>query len=57
VGQKAEHAGGAVGPTGLEAERSSFWNKNKIFEFTKTLENCTRRFRMNFDVGIFPKLF
>jgi hypothetical protein len=35
----------------------SFQNKNWIFEYTKALENCTRKFRRNFDVGIFPKFF
>jgi hypothetical protein len=28
-----------------------------IFEFGRTLENCTWRFRRNFDMGIFPKIF
>jgi hypothetical protein len=28
-----------------------------ILEFGRTLENCTRRFRMKFDMGIFPKIF
>jgi hypothetical protein len=28
-----------------------------IFEYTKVLEICTMRFRMNFDMGIFPKHF
>jgi hypothetical protein len=32
---------------------NSFQNKIWIFEYTKALEICTRRFRMNFDVGIF----
>jgi hypothetical protein len=26
-----------------------------ILEFGRTLENCTRRFRRNFDMGIFLK--
>jgi hypothetical protein len=29
--------------------KKSFQNKNWIFEFTKALEICTRRFRRNFD--------
>jgi hypothetical protein len=29
----------------------------EFFEFTKALEICTRRFRRNFEVGIFPKFF
>jgi hypothetical protein len=31
--------------------------KNKIFYFTKAFKICTRRFRRNFDMGIFPKFF
>jgi hypothetical protein len=31
--------------------------KNWIFEFTKALEICRRRFRGNFDMRIFPKFF
>jgi hypothetical protein len=27
------------------------------FEFLATLEICTRRFRRNFDMRIFPKIF
>jgi hypothetical protein len=33
-------------------------NLNRFFlEFAKALEIYTRRFRKNFDVGIFPKFF
>jgi hypothetical protein len=38
-------------------------NRNLIFEFSmflelgKTLRNCTRRFRRNLDMRIFPKSF
>jgi hypothetical protein len=28
-----------------------------ILEFGRTLENCTKIFRRNFDMGIFPKIF
>jgi hypothetical protein len=28
-----------------------------FFEFGRTLEKCTRRFRWNFDMGIFLKIF
>jgi hypothetical protein len=28
-----------------------------ILEFSRTLENCTRRFIRNLDTGIFPKIF
>jgi hypothetical protein len=34
-----------------------FSNKNWIFEYTKALEICRRRFRRNFDMRIFPKFF
>jgi hypothetical protein len=33
----------AARPIGPEAEKNSFQNKNWIFEFTLTLEICTRR--------------
>jgi hypothetical protein len=36
---------------------NSFLNKNWIFEYTRALEICRRRFRRNFDMGIFPKFF
>jgi hypothetical protein len=49
VGQKAKQASEPVGHTGPEAERNFFQNKNKIFEFTRVLKICTRRFRRNFD--------
>jgi hypothetical protein len=29
------------------------WNLIWILDIAKALENCTRRFRRNFDVGIF----
>jgi hypothetical protein len=57
LGRKAEQAGGTAGPTGLKLKKNSFQNKNWIFEFTKALEICTRRFRRNFDTRIFPKFF
>jgi hypothetical protein len=41
---------GAGGPN---SEEKFFSNKNWIFEFTKTLEICRRRFRRNFDMRIF----
>jgi hypothetical protein len=43
-------AAGLIGP---KAKENSFPNKKWIFEFTKALEICTRRFRRNFEVGIF----
>jgi hypothetical protein len=51
VGRPAE-------PSGLNSvEKNSFRIKNWIFEYTKALEICRRRFRRNFEVGIFPKFF
>jgi hypothetical protein len=50
-------AGGVGRPAGLNSEEKFFSNKNWIFEFTKTLEICRRRFRRNFDMRIFPKFF
>jgi hypothetical protein len=46
-----------LGRLGRNPKRKSFQDKNWIFEFAKVLEICTRRFRWNFDVGIFPKFF
>jgi hypothetical protein len=58
VGQKkAKWAGWLAGPAGQNLKRISFSNKNWIIEYTKALEICTRRFRRNFDMGIFPKFF
>jgi hypothetical protein len=56
VGQKAEWAGWLLGQLGRKLKKS-FQNKILIFEFTKTLEIYTRRFRRNFDTRIFPKFF
>jgi hypothetical protein len=46
----------AAGPNGPEVKENSFLNKNLIFDYSKALEIC-RRFRRNFEVGIFPKFF
>jgi hypothetical protein len=48
---------GRAGPDGPKSEESSFLNKNWIFEYTKALEICTRRFKRNFDMRIVPKIF
>jgi hypothetical protein len=48
---------GEARPGGPKSEEISFANKNWIFEYTKALEICTRRFRRNFDMRIFPKIF
>jgi hypothetical protein len=47
----------AAGPIGLKVRKISFPNNNLIFEDTKSLEICRRRFRRNFDMRIFPKIF
>jgi hypothetical protein len=44
---------GRLSQLGRNMKGNPFQNKNWIFEFTKALEICTRRFRRNFDVGIF----
>jgi hypothetical protein len=48
---------GRLGRPGQKLKEIPFQNKNWIFEFTKDLEICTRRFRRNFDTRIFPKFF
>jgi hypothetical protein len=45
------------GPIGPKVKENSFPNKNWIFEFTKALEICRKRFRRNFGMRIFPKFF
>jgi hypothetical protein len=55
-GAKRASACGA-GPDGPKSEEDSFSNKNWIFEYTKALQICIRRFRKNFDTKIFPKFF
>jgi hypothetical protein len=47
----------AAGPIEPKAEKNSFPNKKWIFEFTKALEICRKRFRRNFGMRIFPKFF
>jgi hypothetical protein len=68
---KATRPAGRWATTG-EREVGHSWVKNQrwakaqkeipfefqlILEFGKNLENCTRRFRKKFDMGIFPKIF
>jgi hypothetical protein len=50
AGPKAEWAARSAGP---KARKKNFRMKNWIFEFTKPLEICRRRFRRNFDMSIF----
>jgi hypothetical protein len=52
AGLKAEWAARSVGP---KARKKNFRIKKLIFEFTKALKICRRRFRRNFDMRIFPK--
>jgi hypothetical protein len=40
-----------------EIKKKNFSIKIWIFEFTKALEICRRRFRTDFDMRIFPKFF
>jgi hypothetical protein len=63
----------AGGPALRRGEVGRDWAKNRrwakvqkeilfefqliFLEFGGTLENCTRRFRWNFDMGILPKIF
>jgi hypothetical protein len=50
-------AGWAARSAVPKIRKKNFQIKNWIFEFTKALEFCRRRFRMNFDMRIFPKFF
>jgi hypothetical protein len=65
---RRKKAGSLRGPRGLmgrlaawagrpNVKEKNFRIKNWIFEFSKALENCERRFRRNFDMRIFPKFF
>jgi hypothetical protein len=58
AGKKAMWAGKA---SWAESEKwigkRIFGLKIGFFEFTKALEICTRRFRRNLDIRIFPKFF
>jgi hypothetical protein len=54
LGQTAEWAARSAEP---KARKKNFRIQNWISKFIKALEICTRRFRMNFDMRIFPKFF
>jgi hypothetical protein len=54
VGRKAEWVGW---PLGRKLKENSFRNKNWIFEYARALKICMRRFKRDFDVGIFSKFF
>jgi hypothetical protein len=50
----------AAGPktgAGPNSSNKTFLNFYLEFEYLATLEICTRKFRRNFDMGIFPKIF
>jgi hypothetical protein len=47
----------AARPNGPEVKENFFPNKNLIFDYSKDLKICRRRFGRNFEVGIFPKFF
>jgi hypothetical protein len=44
---------GKAGPDGPKSEENYFRINFGFFEYTLTLEICTRRFRRNFDMGFF----
>jgi hypothetical protein len=54
AGPMTEWAARSAGP---KAKKRISELKNWIFEFSKALEICTRRFMRNFDMRIFPKFF
>jgi hypothetical protein len=54
AGPKAKWAARSAGP---KVRKKNLRIKNWIFEFTKALKICRRRFRRNFDMRIFPKFF
>jgi hypothetical protein len=57
-GEGGRRLGGLLlGRLGQKLKENSFQNKIWIFEYTKALEISRRRFRMNFDMRIFPKFF
>jgi hypothetical protein len=58
LGRREEEEGRVAAWAGRpNLKEKNFQIKNWIFEFTKALENCGRRFRRNFDMRIFPKFF
>jgi hypothetical protein len=62
LGRRGQWAGWARGRVGrkvgqAEIKKKNFRIRNWIFEFTKALEICRRRFRRNFDMRIFSKFF
>jgi hypothetical protein len=67
----AQKEGRKSGPAGVEGEAGRGWAESGIgpefkrnyfrisidFSIWQNFENCTRRFRRNFDMRIFPKIF
>jgi hypothetical protein len=71
-GGRGRAQGGEIGSGPAEGQGPGGWVENRrwakaqkeilfefqlILEFGRTFENCTRRFRKKFDMGIFPKIF
>jgi hypothetical protein len=56
-GWEAGWADWPLGRSGTKVKKNSFPNKNLVFDYSKALEICRRRFRRNFDMRIFPKFF
>jgi hypothetical protein len=48
---------GEARPDGPKSKENYFRINFGCFEYTKALEICSRRFRRNFDMGIFRKFF
>jgi hypothetical protein len=56
-GGEAGRADWPLGGSGPKVKKNSFPNKKLIFDYSKALEICRRRFWRNFDMRIFPKFF
>jgi hypothetical protein len=56
-GRLGRRPSGPVSVAVPKVKKKDFWIKNWIFEITKALEICTRKFRRDFDMGILPKFF
>jgi hypothetical protein len=57
TGGEAGRADWLLGRSGPKVKKKSFLNKKLIFDYSKALEICRRKFRRNFDMRIFPKFF
>jgi hypothetical protein len=56
-GKRKSAATGPKPGAGLNSSNKTFLNFYLEFKFLATLEICTRRFRRNFDMGFFLKIF